>query len=130
MILTTGVTGGRWGGWFSGTNALSGLLGTLPVVSSPSNVVLEAVGVKSYAELVALGTDEVIRRLDDRRMYVPLNPGDAFLAVLVLSAVADLRETSKSLDAAKRGFERATIALAASGVILTVATVVLAIVAL
>jgi hypothetical protein len=91
------------------------------------SVVLEAVGVGSYAELAALGTEEIIRRLDERN--APLHPGDAFLAVLVLAGVIDLRETAKSLDAAKRGFERATIALAAAGVILTAATVLLAVIA-
>lgn len=97
-------------------------------MSSPSSIVLDAVGVKSYADLAALGTDEVIRRLDNRRQYVPINPGDAFLAVIVLAAVSDLRETSKSLDAAKRGFERATIILASLAVILTAAGVIVAIV--
>ena len=97
-------------------------------MSSYPSVVLEAVGVGSYAELSALGTDEVIRRLDERKP--PLHPADAFLAVLVLSALSELRETTKSLDAAKRGFERATIALAAVGVILTAAAVIVAIVAL
>lgn len=92
------------------------------------NVVLEAVGVKSYAELAELGTDEIIKRLDDRD--APLHPGDAFLAVVVLAGVSELRETTKALDAAKRGLEQATIALAAAGVILTAATVVLAVVAL
>jgi hypothetical protein len=92
-------------------------------MSSYPDVVLEAVGVKSYSELAALSTAEVIRRMDERRPA--LHPGDAFL-----SAVTELRETTKSLDAAKRGFERATIALAAAGVLLTAATVVLAIVAL
>jgi hypothetical protein len=97
-------------------------------MSSYPDVVLEAVGVKSYSELAALSTAEVIRRMDERRPA--LHPGDAFLSVLVLSAVTELRETTKSLDAAKRGFECATIALAAAGVLLTAATVVLAIVAL
>jgi cytoskeletal protein RodZ len=92
------------------------------------SVALEAVGVRSYAELAALGTEEVIRRLDDRKP--PLHPAEAFLAVMVLSALSELRETTKSLDAAKRGFERATIVLAALGVILTALGVIVAIVAL
>jgi hypothetical protein len=95
--------------------------------ANPS-VVLEAVGVDSYAELAALGTDEVIRRLDERKP--PLHPADAFLAVILLSALSELRDTTKSLDAAKRGFERATIVLAALGVIATALGVIVAIVAL
>jgi hypothetical protein len=98
------------------------------VSQSYPNVVLEAVGVSTYAELAELGTDEIIKRLDARG--APLHPGDAFLAVVVLAGVSELRETTKALDAARRGFERATIALAAAGVILTAATVVLAVVAL
>jgi hypothetical protein len=93
---------------------------------SPSSIVLDAVGLKSYAELAALGTEEVIRRLDHRRQYVPTNPGDAFLAVIALAAVSELRETSKSLDSAKHVFERATIVLASLAVILTAAGVVVA----
>jgi hypothetical protein len=92
------------------------------------SVVLEAVGVMSYAELSALGSDEVIRRLDERNP--PLHPADAFLAVIVLSALSELRETTKSLDAARRGFERATIVLAALGVILTGTGVIVALVSL
>lgn len=70
-------------------------------VSDFSRAVLDAVGVQSYAELVELNTEEVIRRLDEHQP--PLHPSDAFLAVLVLSAVSELRETAKALDAAKRG---------------------------
>lgn len=93
-----------------------------------ANIVLEAVGVESYAELYRLGADEVLDRMDKRN--APVHPGDAFLAVLVLRSVADLRETTKALDAAKRGFERATVVLAAAGAVLTAMTVVLAIIAL
>jgi len=80
--------------------------------------------VQSYAELVELGTEEVIRRLDEHQP--PLHPSDAFLAVLVLSAVSELRETAKALDAARRGFERATLVLAALGVIVAVVGVIVA----
>jgi hypothetical protein len=54
------------------------------------------------------------------------NPGDAFLAVVVLAAVGELRETTKSLDAAKRWFEVATVALATAAAILTLATLLIA----
>jgi hypothetical protein len=94
-------------------------------MSSNPSVVLEAIGgVGSYAELAALGTDEVIRRMDERNP--PLHPGDAFIAVMALAAVSELRETTVALDAAKRGFERATIVLAVLGVILTAASVIVA----
>jgi hypothetical protein len=93
-----------------------------------SDIVLESVGVKSYAELTALGPAEMLRRLDDKKP--PLQPSDAFLAVMVVSAVSELQATTKSLDGAKRGFERATIVLAALGVILAATSVVVAIVAL
>jgi hypothetical protein len=42
--------------------------------------------------------------------------------VLVLGALGELRETTKALDEAKRGFERATIALAALGVLIAAVT--------
>lgn len=93
-----------------------------------SDIVLESVGVESYAELTALGLAEILRRLDDEKP--PLQPSDAFLAIMVVSAVSELQATTKSLDAAKRGFERATIVLAALGVILTAMSVVVAVVAL
>jgi hypothetical protein len=75
-----------------------------------TNGVLEAVGVESYAEVYALDAAELLERIDERS--VPLHPGDAFLAVLVLRAVADLRETTKALDKARSRFDRATFVLA------------------
>jgi hypothetical protein len=80
-------------------------------------VPLEAVGVKSYSELLALPTAEVVRRLDDR-MVVPLHEGDAFLAVLVLSGVGELSAASKRL-------ERATYVLLFLTVVLIVLTIIL-----
>jgi hypothetical protein len=80
------------------------------VSGSYRSVVLEAVGVNSYSELMALDVDEVVRLMDERK--APLHPGDAFLAVLVLKAVSDLTETSRALDRARKGFERATLVLA------------------
>jgi hypothetical protein len=77
---------------------------------SAESVVLEAVGVNSYAELADLGTSEVIRRMDDRRP--PLHPGDAFLAVLVLRAVSELRQSAEHLDSVRRRLEWATLVLA------------------
>jgi hypothetical protein len=54
----------------------SGLGGILDGVSSHPSVVLEAIGVQTYGELAALGTDEIIRRMDERKP--PLHPADAF----------------------------------------------------
>jgi hypothetical protein len=93
-----------------------------------SDVVLEQVGVQSYADLVALGPADILRLLDDKKP--PLQPSDAFLAVMVVSAVSELQATTHALDSAKRGFERATIVLAAVSVILTAAGVIVALIAL
>jgi hypothetical protein len=62
-------------------------------------VPLEAVEVTSYSELFSLPTAEVVQRLD-ARTEVPLHEGDAFLAVLVLRAVADLSDATKRLEKA------------------------------
>jgi hypothetical protein len=77
-------------------------------------VTLEAVGVNSYSELLALPASEVLRRLD-AKPEVPLHEGDAFLAVVVLRAVGDLAAASKRL-------ERATYAL----LLLTLVLVIIA----
>lgn len=81
-------------------------------------VTLEAAGVKSYAELFALPLDDVMDRLDTARDT--LHPGDAFLAVIVLRAVVELRDSAVRLDNARVRWERFMIALA---VIATAATV-------
>jgi hypothetical protein len=52
----------------------------------------------------------MVERIDKRN--APLHPGDAFLAVLVLRSVVDLRDTSKALDRARARFDRATLVLA------------------
>ncbi len=86
---------------------------------SYSSVVLEAVGVDSYAELGALDTAEVIRRMDERN--APLHPGDAFLAVLVLRGVAELGQSAKRLDRASRHYEIAGVILAVVAVAVAIA---------
>jgi hypothetical protein len=68
-------------------------------------VTLETVGVESYSQLYALPTT------------VPLHAGDAFLAVLVLRAVADLADATKRL-------EKATNCLVWLTLVLVVATVI------
>ncbi|HEY6761090.1 MAG TPA: hypothetical protein VI318_16450 [Baekduia sp.] len=82
------------------------------------HVVLEAFNVRSFAELAALDSEEVIRRLDAQE--VPLHPGDKALTVLVLAALADLRRATERLDRASGRLERWGPALA---VIATMATV-------
>jgi hypothetical protein len=81
-------------------------------------VVLEAMGVKSYADLAKLDADEVVRRLDAQD--VPLHPGDKALGVLVLAALADLRRATERLDHATSRLERWGFFLA---VVATMATV-------
>ena len=44
-------------------------------------ITLEAIGLKRLSELYELDPDEVVKRMDERN--VPLNSGDAFLAVVV-----------------------------------------------
>jgi hypothetical protein len=87
-------------------------------------VTLEAVGVKTWDELYALPSSEVIKRMSTRS--VPLHAGDAFLAVLVMRAVADLAAASQRLDTAARfyrfwGFVLAVVATAAAVVGVAVA---------
>lgn len=81
--------------------------------------VLNALKVGSYAELATLDTLEVIRRMDDG-VGASMNEADALVAVLTLSAVAKLEATTKALDGARKGFERATIILAVLGVLVAV----------
>jgi hypothetical protein len=59
-------------------------------------VTLETAGIENYSELYAMPTADVLKRLDEKN--VPLHEGDAFLAVLVLRAVADLADASKRLE--------------------------------
>jgi hypothetical protein len=88
-------------------------------VTRPVPITLEAAGVRTYAELFDLPTEEVIRRLDEGG--VPLHPGDAFLALLVLRGVAGLRDSAERLDTAGRRFEIAGLVLALVAVTVAVA---------
>jgi hypothetical protein len=78
-------------------------------------VLLEAVGVKTYSQLYALPATEVVKRLDDKA--VPVHKGDAFLAVLVLRAVADLADATKRLEKATNRLVWLTLALVVATVI-------------
>jgi hypothetical protein len=97
-------------------------------VQSPVPITLETAGVKTYAELYGLPTPEVVKRLDDKQ--VPLHPGDAFLAVMVLRAVAELRESAERLDAGGEHFRVAGQRLQRAGVALAVVAVAVAVVQL
>jgi hypothetical protein len=59
-------------------------------------ITLEAIGLTRLSELYELDPDEVVKLMDERN--VPLNPGDAFLAVVVLRAIRDLRKATLDLD--------------------------------
>jgi hypothetical protein len=91
-------------------------------MTQPPPITLEAIGLNTYRELYALDTAEALRRIDDKR--VPLHPGDAFLAVLVLRGVAELRHSAEHLDAAGRRFEIAGIVLAAVAVAVAIGELV------
>jgi hypothetical protein len=79
---------------------------------------LDRIGIESFAALAAMDADEVIRRLDEKQP--PIHTADAFLAVMVIAAVRDLRRTTEELDAAKRSFGRATLVLAVLGVLVAI----------
>ena len=64
----------------------------------------------SYEELFKLDTIEAIRRMD--KQSAPLHAGDAFLAVMVLRGVSELRESAERLDRASRRFDIAALVLA------------------
>jgi phage antirepressor YoqD-like protein len=50
----------------------SALLAILRPMAEFSDVVLESVGVQSYADLVALGPEDILRFLDDKKpLYSP-----------------------------------------------------------
>ncbi len=86
-------------------------------------VTLEAVGVRTYAELFELPTAEVIQRLDSQQVKggdIPLHSGDAFLAVLVLRGVADLAAATRRLETATKGLIWLTVALLVAAVVTVV----------
>jgi hypothetical protein len=85
----------------------------------PPPVTLEALGLVSYSQLYDLDSDDVVRRLD----RVPVHEGDAFLAVMVLRAVTDLRRSAERLDHTRRGLERFMAALAVIATATTIAQV-------
>ena len=100
-------------------------------------ITLETIGLETWQQLYELKPDETIRRMSEK--YVPLHPGDAFLAVLIIRAVTDLilatnqiEESSKRIEEGSGRLEagttwliRLTWALAA----LSVVSVVIAVIA-
>lgn len=91
-------------------------------MTQPPPITLEAIGLKNYSELYDLDAAEAIRRIDEKG--APLHPGDAFLAVLVLRGVADLRRSAERLDAAGKRFEIAGLVLATVAVAVAIAELV------
>jgi hypothetical protein len=87
---------------------------------SRTPVTLEALGLRSLSDLYNADTDEIVASLDK----VPLHEGDAFLAVLVLRAVNDLRVSAERLDRTRRGLEWFGTALAIVATAATIAQVV------
>jgi len=94
-----------------------------PQTVSYSTITLEAIGLESWGQLYAKDPAEVIRLMGEKN--VPLHPGDAFLAVLVVRSVADLAAASERLESLTRRLELLTWALAILGV-LTFAVAVIA----
>jgi hypothetical protein len=72
-------------------------------------ITLETLGLRSWSELYELPSSEVVAKLDK----VPLHAGDAFLAVMVLRAVADLAKASRRLEWLTYALVALTVALVA-----------------
>ena len=85
-------------------------------------IILSIVGVKTYSELYRMPTAEVLRRIDEKG--APINPGDAFIAVLVLRSVRELGDVTERLDRASKLFQVAGIILAVVAVGVAIAQLV------
>lgn len=86
-----------------------------PSLNDFSTITLEAIGLRSWDQLYAKDPAEVIRLMSEKN--VPLHPGDAFLAVLVVRSVADLATASDRLEGLTKRLELLTWALAILGVL-------------
>jgi hypothetical protein len=78
-------------------------------MSDFNHFVLNELDIASYEELVSLGTDEVLRRMDERNPS--LHPSDSFLALMVLGAIGELRAGTADIKAAVVSLEHTTEAL-------------------
>lgn len=90
-------------------------------------ITLEAIGLKTLSELYELDPVEIVKLMDERN--VPVNPGDAFLAVLLLRGVEDLRQATLTLDRSTERLAMLTRVLVGLTIALLVAAVVTLIVA-
>ena len=97
---------------------------TFAAVEREPLITLEAIGLKTLSELYELNPVEIVKRMDERN--VPVHPGDAFLAVLLLRGVEDLRQATLTLDKSTDRLAKLTRVLVA----LTVALLVVAVVTL
>jgi hypothetical protein len=82
-------------------------------MNTPPPITLEAIGLNSWAELYALDSAELVEKLG----RVPLHAGDAFIAVMVLRGVADLRKATEALDRSTEQLINLTRALFAVAII-------------
>jgi cytoskeletal protein RodZ len=78
-------------------------------MSDYSHTVLTELDIRSYREAVDLGTDQLLQRMDEQNPSVA--PSDAFLALVVLAAVRELRESTRDIKAAVVGLEETTRSL-------------------
>ena len=91
-------------------------------MSSYPTITLEAIGLKSWDQLYEKDPAEIIRLMSEKN--VPLHPGDAFLAVLVVRSVADLAAASDRLEDLTLRLELLTWALAILGALTFVVAVI------
>ena len=84
---------------------------------------LAPLGVKTFAELWELPLSEIMPKLDE----VSLHVGDAFIAVLVLKAVGELRAVTLATDAKTRQLVCAARLTLGVAVVALAATIVIAI---
>lgn len=75
------------------------------------DTILTSLGFTSFSELAETAPEEVVRRIDAVNPAPPVNAADAFLGVMVVSAVAELRKSAERLDDARKRLD-----LIASGV--------------
>jgi hypothetical protein len=87
---------------------------------APASITLETIGLDSWEALYDKPPRQVIRLMTDKN--VPVHPGDAFLAVLVIRSVADLTTATDRLE----GLTKWLIGWTAALTILAVASIVIA----
>jgi hypothetical protein len=89
-------------------------------MDGPTNVSLDAMGVKTVAELLALPTAEIAARLGK----APFPPSEKLIGAVLLRAVDDLRESTADLARSSRQMDEKTKTLVwIAGLTLAVAVV-------